>query len=206
MVPGGTDLLQAVAERIVMGWLRSQGHPEVSRTGGLESFGGRSVDITYGMLGGQRRIKVKSDPYFGTDNAKIADRSLSFYREDAGVFAFEAMANTATREPGWVLQSSADDLYYYFLAISQPEIEVKALFAEPDEVLFSELAVDRDELVVMPMAATQRWFEANAERFTPRPVMSGGTSAWYRLVPRVELESSIPGLRRVGGLHKGLAR
>lgn len=206
MAGDGTRLLQDVAERIVIRWLRGQGSADASSTGGMASYGGRAVDISYSPAGSQRRAKLKPDPYYGLDRAKVADRSLTYYREDAGVLALEAVANSVTREPGWMVAPGADELFYYFLAISQPEDEVRALLAEPDPVFFGELLVERDELLVIPMAAARAWFAENLERFATRPVMSGGTSSWYRLVPKQEMEASVRGIRRVGPVFGGLAR
>ncbi|MDZ4170011.1 MAG: hypothetical protein U1E26_10225 [Coriobacteriia bacterium] len=202
----GAQLLQRVSERVLVRWLTSQGRLDVHLTGGLESLGGRAVDLTYAWQGGQQRIKVKADPYFGTDARKIADRGLTFYRGDASAFAFEAVANAATREPGWMFETTANEIYYHYLAINQPEEEVAALLNEPDEVFFAELAVERDELVILPVKETRRWFETNYEQYTPRPVMSTGVSAWYRLVPRVEIERAVPGIRNVGPVFARLMR
>lgn len=200
----GTLLMQQVAERIVARWLVRQGRLDVHATGGMRSLGGTSVDLTYAWQGGQRRIKVKPDPYYGTDPMKIADRELVFYRGDASAYAFEAVANAATREPGWIFESQADDLYYYYVALSQDEHEVGALVNEPDEVFFSELAVERDDLVILPMLEAREWFEANFERYTPRPVLVGGASAWYRLVPRIDIERAVTSIRNVGPIFMGL--
>lgn len=202
----GMRLLQQVAERVVVRWLVQQGKLDVHLTGGLSSLGGRAVDLTYAWQGGQHRVKVKPDPYFGTEPRKVGDRSLTFYRADASAFAFEAVANAATREPGWIFDSSADDLYYYYMAIAQAEDEVAALAGEPDEVFFSELAVDRDELVILPVQPTREWFETNYERYTPRPVMSTGVSAWYRMVPRADIERAVPGIRKIGPIFSALNR
>lgn len=201
----GMLLLQDVAERILVRWLSAQGRVNARRTDHLESLG-RGVDITYAWQGGQQRIKVKPDPYFGTDATKINDRSLTFYRAEASAFAFEAVANAATREPGWMFESSAAEIYYYFLALPQTEDEVRALMDEPDEVFFSELVVERDELVVLPMRGTRQWFEDNFERYTPRPVMVGGASAWYRLVPKSDIIGSVAGINSVGSVFASLNR
>ncbi len=200
----GSALLQKLAERVLMRWLVRQGQFDVKATGGLASFGGRTVDLTHSWQGGIKRIKVKADPYFGTDQSKITDRSLAFYRARSDAYAFEAVANSMTREPGWIVESSADELFYYFLTLSQPEDELAALINEPEDVLFSELRVDQDELVIMPMKATADWFAANFERYTPRPVMVEGVSAWYRLVPRRDIEGAVSGIRSVGPIIKTL--
>jgi hypothetical protein len=197
-------LLQDVANRIIARWLVQKGRADVRVASGQQSSGGRTVHVTYAWQGGEHRIMVKPDTYFGVDPSKTRDRSLSFYREDASLFAFEAVANAATREPGWVFESPADEIYYYYLVIAQTEDEIRALMGEPDEVFFSELAVDRDELVVIPMAAVRRWFEANYERFTSRPVITGGASAWYRLVPRADLEGAVPEITVIGRVFRTL--
>ncbi len=201
----GMSLLQAVSERVLLRWMERQGRVDVQSTNGFRSLG-KAVDATYSWEGSRRRVKVKPDPYFGTDNALIADRALTYYRADSGAYAFEAVANTATREPGWIFDSEADDLYYYYVALSQTEDEVRALLGEPDEVFFSELAITRDELVVLPLRATREWFENNYEAYTPRPVMVGGASAWYRLVPRRDLERAVQGINMVGPVFRSLGR
>jgi hypothetical protein len=176
-----------------MRWLEGR-HLGVLKTGGRDGLGGRAIDLTFTEGAVQHRVKVKADPYFGTDPASINDHSLLFYRANQDSFAFEAVANSATKEPGWMFDSGATDLYYYFVAITQPPEDVEALCDEPDDVFFSELQVERDELVIFPMNAVREWFEANYERYPSRPVRTGGVSAWYRLVPRSDLQGAVPGL------------
>jgi hypothetical protein len=150
------------------------------------------IDITCSRDGRGWAFKVKGDPYFGVEPAKIADRQLAFYRREGADYAFEAIANNVTRHPGWIFQSHADQLYYYFLALGQPESEIGALLEEPDDVFFPEIKVERDELHVIPMERLRAWFEANYEHYTPRPVLMGDHSAWYRLVPREVLRAAVP--------------
>lgn len=204
-VDTGAPLLQAVAERIVARYLGRGLSRESQVVSGFVTFASRGVDITYTADGQRRSAKVKADPYFGTDSAKIGDRSLAFYRADTGMAALEAVADASTRQPGWMLDSDADDLCYYYLALGQAEDEVHALLGEPDEVFFSELQVDRDDLIVVPMEQAREWFEANADAYPPRPVFLGSTSAWYRLVPRAVLQSQLPGVRIIGPVFASLA-
>jgi hypothetical protein len=201
----GTLLLQGVAERILSQWLEQRGRIDVRGTNGRESLGGRGVDLSYAWQGSRQLIKVKADPYFGIDAAKIRDRTLAFYRPDSRAFAFEAVANTATKEPGWVIESPANDVYYYFVVIAQPEDEVRALMGEPDEVFFSELAVDRDDLVIMPMKETREWFERFYQDYAPRPVTLAGASTWVRLVPREDFEKGVTAASVVGEVFRTLA-
>jgi len=196
----GALLLQHVAQRIVAAYLKKAGYADVRvMADGSPSSG---VDIVYSLSGRRGRIKVKPDSYFGTDPAKVYDRDLVFYRPDAGHYAFESISNNMTREPGWMFNSDADDLYYYYLALTQPEDEVAALLGEPDEVFFSELKVERDELHILPMRQTQHWFEEHFEDYTPRPVTVGDHSAWYRLIPRSDIEGSLPGIRMIGPIFR----
>lgn len=206
MTTGGMQLLQSVAERIIAAHLKQSGVHNVEVVSGFEALGGHGVDVIFSQDGERRQIKVKPDPYFGTDTAKVNDRARVFYRATADAYAFEAVANTATRAPGWIFSSPSDDIYYYRLALTQEEDEIKALLGEPDEVFFSELSVERDDLQIMDMAAVRSWFEDHFEDYTPRPVMLGGAAAWYRLVPRGDLERAVTGIRNAGSVFSRLTR
>lgn len=197
----GFPLLQTIAERILVRWLVMQGRTDVRLT---RDDGSRGIDLTYGAHGVSRRVIVKPDPYCGTDAALIADRRLSFYRADAGTYGLEAVADSITRAPGWAVDSDADEVFYYFLAIGQPEEEVAALASEADDVLFGELQVGRDDLVVIPGPALRAWFAGNADAYTSRPVMGPATSSWHRVVPRAILERDVAGIRTVGPVFDGL--
>lgn len=197
-------LLQIVAERVVCGYLASTGAQDIKIVSGFQALGGHGVDVVFTRDGVQRQIKVKPDPYFGTDSSKVSDRARVFYRANAESYAFEAVANAATRTPGWIFSSLAEDIYYYRLALTQQEDEILALSGEPDEVFFSELAIERDELQIIPMKTTRSWFEAHFEEYTPRPVMLGGAAAWYRLVPRGDIEQSVSGIVTVGSVFATL--
>ncbi len=205
MVLKGTPLLHAVADRIVGRYLSALPDTQVvpSPEG---SAAGRGADLVYVSNGVRRVVKVKPDAYFGTDPAKIADRSLSFYRQDAGLIALQAVADSSTRDPGWIYTSEADEVFYYYLAISQSEDEVRALFAEPDESFFAGLKVDRDDLLVLPLAPARAWFAERAERYPSRPVAFEGYSAWYRLVPRAEIQNALRGVTDRGPIFGGLGR
>jgi hypothetical protein len=202
----GTSPLQSVAERIIARYLNRGLSQDVEIVSGYSVHANRGIDITYVAPNGDRRsVKVKPDPYFGTDTDKIGDRSLSYYRADTGSLAFEALADATTKEPGWMVDSEADDLYYYYLALAQEEDEVRALLNEPDEVFLDEILVERDDLIVMPMAEARRWFASQAGNYPPRPVFEAGKSAWYRLVPRADVQRQVNGVRIVGPVFQGLA-
>ena len=198
--------LQAVAERIIARYLQRGLSKDVDIVSGHAVQAAQGIDIVYTAPDGVRRsAKVKADPYFGNDARKIGDRSLPFYRADTGSFAFESVADAVTREPGWTIDSEADGLFYYYLALAQEEEDVRALLREPDGVFFSEIHVERDDLVILPMAATRRWFAEQADKYPPRPVSLGGRSAWCRLVSRSDVQTQVEGVRIVGPGFPGLA-
>jgi hypothetical protein len=200
----GLAVLQSVAERIIAKHLVVRGATRAEAVSDTSSQHGRDVDIVSIEGRASRLIKVKADPYFGTDSRKIGDRGLAFYRADAGCLAFEAVANGATRQLGWTLASEAQDLYYYYLALGQTQDEVRALLAEPDEVFFSEIAVERDELLILPMDKIREWFEDHHQDYSPRPVMHDGVASWYRLVPRADVEKALGRISSLGAIFPRL--
>ncbi|NTU71056.1 MAG: hypothetical protein HGB10_04465 [Coriobacteriia bacterium] len=194
---GDLTILQQAAERIISRYLLTNGAVRADVVSHATGVHGVGVDIVVVEGSLARRLKVKADPYCGTDSALIADRDLALYRPDAQCFALESVANTQTREPGWTLASEAMDLYYYCLAIAQPAEEVAALLAEPDDILIGELAVATDQLFVIPMSPLSEWFAAHFQEYAPRPVTTDGVPSWYRLVPRGDV---------AGGLEQGMVR
>lgn len=194
MRTGGT-LLQAVADRILGRHLATSGATGLlvidSEFDPLKVAG---VDIVCTQGGRGLRIKVQPDAYFGSDPNMCSDQDLTYYRKPVGAYALETIAHHVTRQPGWMFSSTANELYYYFVAISQPESEVAVLMDEPDELFFSELAVDRDELHILPMAELRAWFESANERYTSRPVGRGDHSGWCRIVPLDDVAAAVPGI------------
>ena len=201
----GAELLHSVAERIIVAHMLARGAARAEVVSDAASHGA-GVDIVVIEGSEARRVKVKADSYFGADARRISDRALSFYRADVSSFAFEVIANSRTREPGWTLASDAQDLYYYYLVLPQSPEEIGALMCERDELFFSELVVERDELLVLPMQTVRAWFEQHYSEYVPRPVTFDGFAAWYRLVPRQEVSHAVPGIRVVGPVFNSLVR
>ena len=74
--------------------------------------------------------------------------------------------------PGWFYTSTADEVYYYFLAILNTTGELRPLYAEYlelvraqrptlglDEKLLSSLKIDRDLLITYPLDKARAWYE-----------------------------------------------
>ena len=201
----GTALLHEVGKRIIARYLERTGATDVvaSRLLRDEAVG---VDLQYSSGSARLAVKVKADSYYGIDPLKVGDRNLAFYRSDTHSYGLESVADTTTREVGWIQRSQADELFYYRLVIAQPEAEIAALLEGPDEVFFSELAVERDDLRIIPMRELRKWFETTFDRYTPRPVVTDGRPAWYRLVPEKDLETEVAGVRAVGAIFSRAAR
>lgn len=200
----GFSLLHEVAVRILGDRVRSLGRSDVV-TGVAAAQTGRMVDIASVQGPAAVRIKVKSDPYIGDDATSISDRDLPFYRGVSDTMALEAVADAATRSEGWALASQADQLWYYRIALSAPEDEVRALLAEPDAVFYAELPVAADDLAELDMRALRSWFEENMGAYPSRPVAVGGTSSWQRLVPRQMLLDTLPGVHVIGPVFAEIA-
>ncbi len=204
----GGDLLQSVGIRITERYLRDSGAMGIMTVAGsIDQAEFAGVDVVCNRGGASVRIKVKADAYFGTDQVLIADKALEFYRGSSTTnYAFETISHHVTRRAGWMIDSVADELFYYFVAITQPEDEVRSLMESSDDVFFSGLAVQRDELHVLPMPALRKWFTANHERYAPRPVALGDHSGWYRIIPVADLNGSLPGAKVKAGVFAGLSR
>lgn len=196
-------LIREVGKRILGRYLESAGSRDVELSPAMRSDA-TGVDIRRSDGFSKLASKVKVDCYCGTDPVKIANRDFVFYRADTGSYALEAMADTTTRAAGWVQYSLADELLYYRIAIPRTEEEIAALLESPDGVFFAELGVERDDLRVIPMQALRTWFEESNERYPPRPVVTNGRSAWYRIVPMAELEAAVPGVRVIGAVYSRL--
>jgi len=200
----GSPLIHEVGKRILGRYFENAGSLEVEVSPAMRADA-TGVDIRRTENGARVTAKVKVDYYCGTDAAKIANRDFTFYRTDTASYALESIADTSTRAAGWVQSSMADQLLYYRIAIPRPEAEIAALLESPDGVFFSELGVERDDLHVVPMRELRAWFEQSMDRYPPRPVITAGRSAWYRIVPMAELEAAVQGARAIGPVYSRLA-
>jgi hypothetical protein len=203
---GHASPLQQVAERVVAHYLVHAGMDEVQIVSPFDVYRARGISLVANAPDGERHTyKVKADPYFGADPAKIAQRSLPFYRAETQMLSFEEIADAESREPGWIVGSDADELLYYLLAVAQEEDEVEALLAERDEIFLSEIRIERDELLALPMHALQEWFSHAADGYPPRPVVRAGNASWHRLVPRKDVQTNVAGVRLIGPVFSGVS-
>lgn len=199
-MPTPAELLHATAVRIVRAYLTSVGCDDV-RTSLEDASLGTGVDLAYVRDGVARTAKVKSDPYFGTDAALIADLTLPFYRADSHSYALETISDASSRAPGWVLTSDAAELLYLFLALATKEHDVAAALAAEDVEFFESLAVERDELHVLPMPALRTWLLSAQDAYPARPVTAGARASWVRLVPTADVARSGVGVRVLGSVY-----
>ena len=189
-------VLQEVANQLVVRYLETHSAREVRP---LESANDASAtDFSYELEGVSIHARVKPDVYFGQDRTKIGDHELPFYREDTGCYALETVADVATRSPGWVFSSPANQILYLLLAVDQGLDEVVDLLGGRCERLESGLSVERSELHALPMLPVRKWFEKVHERYPARPVTAGSTASWVRLVPREDVFTAVEGVRILG--------
>ena len=193
------ELFHSAAVRIVAHHLNTSGGRDVRVASEARSLGS-GVDIYYVWDGEVRTAKVKADPYCGTDPALVADLSLPFYRADVHSYALETISNAASRAPGWLFASDADEVLYLFLAVACTEEQVAAALAAPDDVFFARLVVERDELFSLPMLALRAWLTSSQEAYPARPVTAGRTASWVRLVPKEDVSASVTGVRAIGSI------
>ncbi len=200
----GATLTREVAKRIVGAYLARNGAVSVA-VSPVGRTGTDGIDIRYMRAGRPTTARVQADCYFGVDAEKAADRALPMYRMESSTYAFEEIADVATKMPGWIFSTRADVLLYYRMAIARPEAEVAALLGSPDAVFFSELGVERDELRMIPLPDLRTWFTREADKFTPRPVIAQGRMSWCRIVPIAELAAGVPDVHVVDSLYHSLA-
>jgi len=203
-LPVGNALLHNVGLRIVSGYLVSAGYRDVHGYADVRDEAA-AIDLSYRDGVSAVTVTLKVDPYFGTDPMAASDRSLPFYRTASDTYALEVVANSLTRQPGWLTRSNADLLFYYRIAIGQQEDEISALMAEPDEVFFTELEVERDDLCSIPFPALREWFDTRQEAYISRPIALEGRSAWHRIVPASDLEASVQGVTSLGSAFAAVA-
>jgi hypothetical protein len=165
-------------------------------------FYDKDIDLVLNLPNAQKRtIDLKVDSYYGSDpSRKIRD----LYNPDSGFILLETISQLQydrsrkvstngtlpVRQkadvPGWFFASSADEIYYYFLALLNTETQLNPFYAEyvelvkdnrpTDEIenrLLRELHVDRDLLVSFSLSEARAWYDTAPERvfrgYAPAP-------------------------------------
>jgi hypothetical protein len=155
-------------------------------------FYDKDIDLVLNLPNAQKKtIDLKVDSYYGSDpSRKIRD----LCNPDSGFILLETISQLQydrsrkvstngtlpVRQkadvPGWFFKSSADEVYYYFLALLNTETQLNPLYAEyvelakdnqpTDEVenrLLGELRVDRDLLVSFSLSEARAWYDTVPE-------------------------------------------
>src|SRR5204862_2103487 len=162
----------------------------------------KDIDLVLNLPNAQKRtIDLKVDSYYGSDpSRKIRD----LCNPDSGFILLETISQLQydrsrkvstggtlpVRQkadvPGWFFTSSADEVYYYFLALLNTETQLNPLYSKyveltkgdqpTDEVenrLLRELRVDRDLLVSFSLSEARAWYdtapEAEFNGYAPDP-------------------------------------
>ena len=162
----------------------------------------KGIDLVLNLPNAQKRtIDLKVDSYYGSDpSRKIRD----LCNPDSGFILLETISQLQydrsrkvstsgtlpVRQkadvPGWFFTSSADEVYYYFLALLNTETQLNPLYAKyvelvksnqpTDELenrLLRELRVDRDLLVSFSLSEARAWYdtipETGFQGYAPAP-------------------------------------
>ena len=155
-------------------------------------FYDKDIDLVLNLPNAQKKtIDLKVDSYYGSDpSRKIRD----LCNPDSGFILLETISqlqydrsrkvsgngSLPVRQtadvPGWFFTSSADEIYYYFLALLNTEADLNPFYAEyvelvkdsqpTDEIenrLLRELRVDRDLLVSFSLSEARAWYDTVPE-------------------------------------------
>jgi hypothetical protein len=155
-------------------------------------FYDKDIDLVLNLPNAQKRtIDLKVDSYIGSDSSR---KIRGLCNPDSGFILLETISqlqydrsrkvSTNGTLPvrqkadvsGWFFTSSADEVYYYFLALLNTETQLTPLYEEyvelvkgnepTDEVenrLLRELHVDRDLLVSFSLSEARAWYETVPE-------------------------------------------
>jgi len=155
-------------------------------------FYDKDIDLVLNLPNAQKMtIDVKVDSYYGSDPTR---RIRGLCNPDSGFILFETISqlqydrsrtvsangSLPVRQkadvPGWLFTSSADEVYYYFLALLNTETQLNPLYAKyvelvnddqpTDEVenrLLRVLRVDRDLLVSFSLSEARAWYDTAPE-------------------------------------------
>lgn len=188
--------------RAVALWARCQG-AVVQRADEDAEFRGMDVDLVVQRQGGRETVKVKTDSYYGTDQARILDHDLPYYRRRADDFALETISHHITREPGWMFNSIADRLWYYQAVLLNPKDELERALAYDDEEMVAALGIEADRLRILDLQLLRAWFEGEHMNYPPRPVQVGDHISWYRIIPESDVERAVGRVETIEGLFSG---
>ena len=155
-------------------------------------FYDKDIDLVLNLPNAQKMtIDLKVDSYYGSDPTRkirgLCNPDSGFILlETIGQLQYDRSRKVSTsgtlpvREkadvPGWFFTSSADEVYYYFLALLNTETQLNPFYEEyvklvnsgqpTDEVenrLLRELRVDRDLLVSFSLSEARAWCDTAPE-------------------------------------------
>ena len=155
-------------------------------------FYDKDIDLVLNLPNARKMtIDLKVDSYYGSDPTR---KIRGLCNPDSGFILLETIGQLQYERsrkvsgdgtlpvrqkpdvPGWFFTSSADEVYYYFLALLNTETQLNPLYAKyvelvkgnqpTDEVenrLLRELRVDRDLLVSFSLSNARAWYETASE-------------------------------------------
>jgi site-specific DNA-methyltransferase (adenine-specific) len=207
------QLLAWIGTVIVERYLRAlPGTVDVVNVEDNPDYQRRDVDLLWRVMEGdavrERRIEVKVDRYIAPDDTTPS----TFARRDTGHFALETVSNDGRGSPGCFLYTTAHDLYYYYLAVSNSPVEVLRYREDGDVAgLLERLKVVRDVLYVLPVQPARDWFLRHKDEFADWETGTMGERGesgqpLYRTqgkkVPRQRVMAEVPGVQELPDLFR----
>ena len=155
-------------------------------------FYDKGIDLVLNLPNTQKKTTdLKVDSYIGSDPSR---KIRGLCNPDSGFILLETISQLQydrsrkvstsgtlpVRQkadvPGWFFTSSADEVYYYFLALLNTETQLNPLYSEYVELvkgnqpteevenrLLRELRVDRDLLVSFSLSEARAWYDTVLE-------------------------------------------
>lgn len=151
---------------------------------------------------------LKADSYFA--HFRRDETPSRYKKRDSGNLALETISTDYSRvwmddtkcdpeQPnmklGWMHTSRAQELWYYFITLDNPQEELDALAEmrtpqnelQRQQRLLDCAVIHRDELFVIPAAPLKDWFWDNYSAFGRRSAPNPNYFTWIRQVPRTIL-------------------
>lgn len=186
----GTDAFAEFGLRAVALWAQ-RGGATVRRVDSLQEYSRQGIDLLVERGGSGQKIKVRTDSYYGTNESAIDDHDLPFYRRRADDLALETISHHITREPGWMFNSEADQLWYYQAVLMNTREELERALSLEDGAMIAEVDIEADRLRTIPMPPLRAWFDGAHVNYPPRPVQTGDHLAWFRIIPEADAKKAV---------------
>lgn len=197
-----TRPIEWVGLTIVKAWLRATYHQiKIEDVHGNPDWFSKGVDLILTYPDRTETVDLKTDSYYGLDRKK---KIKGFYHPDSGFLLLETTSQLRYDRKdlgahpdveGWLTTGQATHVFYYYLAVLTPPVEVLAMYdrmvslekvGKASELIGRELLakidIERDELLSYSLPRMREWYKtAPTEAFKG---WSAATNAPYVTVSK----------------------